>query len=542
MQARRIGAQSLAILALAALVATGCNKPRKRVLTKEQTSKIQSAILTEAPTPKFPVGANFDGVVELVGVDLSSPTVKVGSPFTVTYYWKVLKDMPKGVWKIFVHFELPGKKRTTHDHQGVNELLPLNKWKAGQIIKDEQRITVHKDFQNGGAKLYVGIFDEAAWKEQKQNVRMKIINKDKIKNATGADHRVEVVTVNLTGSKAKAAKAGKARPAAKRYTAVKWTGEAPIVIDGKLNEPGWRAARPTPAFGTPSGQRGDLKLLTQARMTWDDKFLYVGFTTRDKDIFSDRKGRDAKLWERDCVEIYLDPGADGRDYVELQISPNGDIFDAHFSTRRKPNWPDAAKRLTLNSMVAKISMDGTPNKQDDTDRQWTVETAIPWAELPGVSGPPKEGETWAVNLYRIDAGTPGGRTTHLSWTAAGGDFHNLAGFGKVTFSAKAPARRQPRLLNPGARPKPSSRVPTPGAKPGVPAVKPAVPGAKPAVPGAKPALPGAKSSVTVPGAKASVTVPGVKASVTVPGVKASVKVPKAPAKNVKVAPPAPKTK
>ena len=421
------------------LVVVGCNKPRKRVLTKEQSTAIKAAILKEAPTPKIPIGAILDNKLELIGADISPPTVKVGGSFKAVYYWRVLDNLPPGNWMIFVH--LDGSKRSNHDHQGVNELLPLSKWKKGQIIRDEQTITVANDFQNGTARLFVGVFDEAAWRERRQNVRLQVVNRDKLKTPVGADNRIEVARITLTGSSAKPGakrptRGANAKRTKRNYTAVH-SGGAAVQIDGKLTDAAWRRARPTAPFVSPNGGRADVKQLTQARLTWDDKQLYVAFTVRDEDIFSDRTGRDAKLWERDVVEIYLDPGADGRDYVELQISPNGDIFDAHFSTRRKPNWPEAAKRLNIAGMTAKVALTGTANKRDDVDRQWTVEVGIPWAQLPGVSGPPKENETWAMNLYRIDAGTPKKATSHLAWTAAGGDFHNLPGFGKIRFTRKA---------------------------------------------------------------------------------------------------------
>lgn len=525
MNLRRVTLLLTTVMMCAMLVATGCNKPRKRVLTKEQAGAIESAILKAEPKPQKAIGAILDNKLELIGVDISAAEVKVGGSFKATYYWRVLENLPPGNWMIFVHMD--GSKRTNHDHQGVNELLPLNKWKKGQIIKDEQTISVANDFQNGTARLFIGVFDEAAWRERKANVRLKVVNRDKVKVPVDPDDRIEVARIRFTGSTAKPGKRnprGANRNKARRYAAVHTAG-AQLTVDGQLNDAAWRKARPTPPFVTPGGARSNVKMLTQARLTWDDTNLYVGFTARDEDIFADLKGRDAKLWERDVVEIYLDPGADGRDYVELQISPNGDIFDAHFSTQRKPDWPTAAKKLTLGGMVAKVSVNGTVNKQDDKDRQWTVEASIPWKELPGVKAPPKEGETWSVNMYRIDGNKKENRT-FLAWTPAGGDFHNLRNFGKVTFTRKQPsAARGPRAL-------PTKRAPTanPAArrmlKPGAALAPRTGPGAV-APKKVAPVKPGAAAP-----SKAVPTKPGA----AVPAKKAPAKAAPAPAKKAAPAP------
>ena len=105
-----------------------CKKPRKQVLSRDQNDQVQKAISTTAPTPQHAVGVDFDGKVRLVGYDLSAKAVKAGEAFEVTWYWESLTDL-QGDWKVFVHFESPGKKRTVHDHHPVAELYPMKKWK-----------------------------------------------------------------------------------------------------------------------------------------------------------------------------------------------------------------------------------------------------------------------------------------------------------------------------------------------------------------------------------------------------------------------------
>ena len=428
------------VLVMAFGLGAGCKKPRKVVLSKEQQQQIQGAILTSAPAPERPLGVELDGMVRLVGVDLSTAKLDAGGELEVSWYWEALADL-SGDWKIFVHLEAPRKKRTVHDHQAVGELLPVAKWKKGQIIRDSQTIQVAKDFPTGPTKLYVGIFDERAWAERRVDIRMKVTNEGKHQARVDSEGRVEAATIQIDkGAKAPATGDRAAVPRDRKYTAYR-VAAAPAV-DGELDEPAWRKARPTQPFVQPDGKVLTPKHLTQARLLWDDTHLYVGASCRDDDIWNTLEGRDSTLWEQDVIEVYLDPGADGKDYVEIQVSPTGEIFDAHFSTHRKPEWPEAAKKLTLSGMVVKLELDGSVNARGDgvTDRRWSVEAAIPFAELPGVDGPPADGTEWAANFYRIDGKTPSRGGFMGAWAPAGGDFHNTKRFGKLAFKASAPPK------------------------------------------------------------------------------------------------------
>lgn len=410
--------------ALALATVGGCRKPRERANTKEQQRQIDDALLSAQPTPMIPVNALLDGKVRLIGIDLDKREVQPGQQLKVTWYWESLAEAPGG-WKIFVHFEGAGR-RTTHDHDAVGELFPIARWKPGQIIKDEQTIAVPADFPVGRATLFVGIFEEEAWRERKQNIRMEVKNPAEVKVPVREDGRIEVGSVEIV-------KTGAATPSQTVYRAA-----GPIVIDGKLDDPGWSGIPPTRPFVSPSGQPLPPSQRTTARLTWDDDYLYVAFTSPDSDIWNERRGRDAKLWEQDAVEIYLDPGADGRDYVEIQVSPTGEIFDAHFSTQRQPPWEEAAARLTMGGMVARVEAQGSVNQRDDgvQDVSWTAEIRIPWRELPGVDKAPS-GETWGMNLYRIGVG---GEDFMGSWVAVGGDFHNVGAFGRAVFSTATRGR------------------------------------------------------------------------------------------------------
>ncbi|MEC9071403.1 MAG: carbohydrate-binding family 9-like protein, partial [Myxococcota bacterium] len=255
----------------------------------------------------------------------------------------------------------------------------------------------------------------------------------------------------------KAGKGSKGASSERKYTA--FSVESPLTVDGALTESPWKRARATRAFVSPRGKGLTASWNTSAKMLWDTQNLYVGITCRDDDIWNDLKGRDATLWEQDVVEIYLDPGSDGQNYVELQVAPTGEIFDAVFTSRRKPQWPEAAKALHMSGLNARIGAAGSVNARDDevVDRSWVAEIAIPWTDIPGVSGPPADGTIWSVNLYRIDGKSPKRGPFMAAWSPAGGDFHNTSGFGSVTFKKKRSVK--PAAAAPKAPAKPTQPAP-----------------------------------------------------------------------------------
>ena len=464
---------TLTIVALLAITfaAGACKKPRRIVLTKEQKEQIQVHVLRGTPPDMTStVDANMDNRLRLIGVKLSKTKALPGDTVDVTYYWESLKPM-KGDWKVFVHLENatpPKQKRQLLDHHPVGELYPINQWKEGEIIEDVQPVRLDGDWPAGTATLWVGVFDDEAWRERGENTRLGVVNKDSV--PTDGDSRIKAVTIEILPKKGEGGDA--AKTFVRNYGASKLVEGQTITIDGKLDEPAWRVARPTQPFVQPNGAPVDRRIQARARLVWDDTNLYVAFNVEDDDVWNPLAERDATLWKDDVVEVYLDPGADGKDYVEIQVSPAGTLFDAWFDSHRQPKWEDAAKRFDI-AIRSAVTVDGTVNVRDDgtADKGWTVELAIPFAALPGLSGPPKPDDKWTLNLYRLDSKGAGTMNNQGAWAPAGGDFHNLADAGSLTFR-EAPVARPagPPVPVPGGMPtlRPGlpgpPRVPTPGAE------------------------------------------------------------------------------
>ena len=67
---------------------------------------------------------------------------------------------------------------------------------------------------------------------------------------------------------------------------------------------------------------------TEVRLLWDPDALYVRFIATDTSIHLPfGTERDAKHYQGDVAELFLDPVGDARQYYEVQVSPGGGVFD-----------------------------------------------------------------------------------------------------------------------------------------------------------------------------------------------------------------------
>jgi hypothetical protein len=176
-----------------------------------------------------------------------------------------------------------------------------------------------------------------------------------------------------------------------------------IRIDGILDDPGWRDIPLVGDFILSDGS-GPATRQTEARMCWDDDFLYICFKCEDPDVWGTTLNRDDPVWEEEVVEAFIDPDSDLVWYYEFQLSPHNvqtDILIHNPTGLRKDLVTDWS--WTCEGWLTVVKVDGTLDNRRDVDRGWTVEWAIPFKSIPGAPNtPPKDGDTWRMNLYRID--------------------------------------------------------------------------------------------------------------------------------------------
>jgi len=90
--------------------------------------------------------------------------------------------------------------------------------------------------------------------------------------------------------------------------AIKKTAQ-PIKIDGELNETDWQQAQAANDFWLkfPTDDT-KAKHKTEARVLYDEKFLYIGFSVIDSmPLIGQSLKRDSRIRENDGVGVMLDP-------------------------------------------------------------------------------------------------------------------------------------------------------------------------------------------------------------------------------------------
>lgn len=214
--------------------------------------------------------------------------------------------------------------------------------------------------------------------------------------------------------------------------------DAAPTIDGKLDEAVWREAHVTRAFVNVRTGLPDARLPTggTARVLYDAAHLYVGIEARDVTV---RGGwpagaRDPHLWERDTVELMIDPEGDGDnlDYYEIQINPQNLVFDTHYDGYNRPNGggkgPFGHEEWSA-ELVSAVTVKGTLDDDSDRDEGYTVEAKIPLAKVSGKAGPATKGTVWRVNFYAMQDN--GG----AAWSPilGKGNFHRASRFGRLVF-------------------------------------------------------------------------------------------------------------
>lgn len=392
----------------------GCVEQGEDKLTKEDEEFVAKNILTTPPTPQFPVNAELDGKLVYLGMDVSPNPVEAGKDVRVTHYWKVNVAPGEG-WKMFTHISGTNRQGFANvDHGPVNGKHPVSKWKAGETIRDQHTFRPPAGWNYDHLEIYTGIY--------KGQERMAV---------KGPNHENRVfcgsVPMNV-----------KAAAPVKRYIVTKVA--KPIKIDGTIDEPAWQTAPSTGAFvDTVSGKPGSIA--TEAKMLWDNQNLYLWVENQDSDVWGTLTARDDKLWTQEAVELMIDANGDGKGYIELQVAPNGTIFDTYLPTYRKyeDSLDPKRKPYSWSSKVKAVAkVDGTLNKRDDEDKGWKVELALPLADVnglekPGLKVPPSVGDVWRLNLYRMDAPKDKGQVA-IAWSAPMvGDFHKLDRFGEIVF-------------------------------------------------------------------------------------------------------------
>ena len=184
---------------------------------------------------------------------------------------------------------------------------------------------------------------------------------------------------------------------------------APIVIDGKLDDPSWKTAASI-QFVFPWESQTGAKQNTVAKLLWDDQYLYVGYECQDTDIVAVHTERDDPTYRDDAVEIFINPKPSQTGlYFGLEMNARAVLYDYLMYDASY-----AMKRFNLSGVKLLTNIRGTLNARGDQDSGWTLEVAIPWENFEELAKRPVNGTIWTANLNRWDGVEPNRRLSQWS--------------------------------------------------------------------------------------------------------------------------------
>lgn len=201
----------------------------------------------------------------------------------------------------------------------------------------------------------------------------------------------------------------------------------PIKVDGVLDDPAWaKAAFIGPFLNNRDGSPSPLK--SEARILYDDKFIYFASRFEDENIWATMKKRDEHLWTEEVVEVFLQADPTKTDYIELEVNPLGTLIDIYLLDVRKPLHYESWNSEKIQWAVR---VDGTVDGKPG-DKEWMCELAFPMEDvIPAPNIPPKPGDRWRMNMYRVEK-LP--QPASLAWSPTGKDFHRPDVFGEIVFT------------------------------------------------------------------------------------------------------------
>jgi hypothetical protein len=122
-----------------------------------------------ATAPQHIAQAQFGDAMQLLGYDLSAPTVPAGGTLTVTLHPQALQPaLPD--YSMFVHLYLPGgevgaagvspQPVAQNDGAPCGQSFPTPRWQPGEVVVDERALTVPAGYSASSAALGLGVY---AW-------------------------------------------------------------------------------------------------------------------------------------------------------------------------------------------------------------------------------------------------------------------------------------------------------------------------------------------------------------------------------------------
>jgi hypothetical protein len=236
-------------------------------------------------------------------------------------------------------------------------------------------------------------------------------------------------------------------------------------IDGKMQDADWKAVPWLEFREIATGAAPPF--VCRAKLLWDDQYLYVGMEAKDTDVWATlgadtppptqyaaiKTGKEQFIMLADkFFKVFLDPDADGKNYLEFHVNANGLVNDAWVEHGASDSLEKCLDPYAVHyqwhcaGLQRAVHVAGTVNQPDDTDRGWSLEMAIPWSALATFSigaCPPQPGDVWKAHLGYVWKPAPKGENRYYTWPVLGVvDCHQLDRYGYIRFSDRPAAHEK----------------------------------------------------------------------------------------------------
>ncbi len=180
--------------------------------------------------------------------------------------------------------------------------------------------------------------------------------------------------------------------------------------------------------------------LTQAKLLYDRRFLYVHFRVQDRYVRAVSRRYQDSVWEDSCVELFVQPRPD-RGYFNFEMNCGGLLLLYYIEDpTRTPDGFVKYRRVDRRHLRGLRVFHTLPRRVQTElpgPLSWGVEYRVPFALFAVYLGSPPEtaGRSWRGNLYKCaDACS---HPHWASWAPIGEElnFHQPERFGELAFEA-----------------------------------------------------------------------------------------------------------
>ncbi len=177
----------------------------------------------------------------------------------------------------------------------------------------------------------------------------------------------------------------------------------------------------------------DPSRITKVKMLYSATGVYCLFDCMDKKITSTMEADFLDLWLEDVVEVFFWTDESIPFYLEYEISPLNYELPIMISNHEGEllRWQPFHYEANRQTQHA-VKVRGGEQKPQAEITGWTAEVFLPYKLFsPLRNVPPKSGDKWRANFYRVDYDEE--RSKSWSWQLTERNFHDYLRFGTLVF-------------------------------------------------------------------------------------------------------------